>query len=612
MLFPFAAVFTMKAEAIPKIGGLLEWLDEKINAWHELNTGDPIYEFIVSDPLGRLIETMSNSLQSFGISVKPSPNPDTVSTAIEAAKLAARLYDQLTPESKKIVNDVNDRRQHGGGSRKFDEAPISLDEYAAVKREIQEIILRSENGNFYYDFTEGNRQLNSVLPSDISNRIIFPEFPVVSGRPNYFLFYTRDRNYRLVVYSGKTLVIVGQNLNGVLPGHWIYDLDLNNENWVLSHVEWNTGILSFVGSTHFYSSVDIYEAWPNEHIVYREAGWLAGYWSQGYQLQGEYDDPGFYHGTCSGNLEKYPFVLESNREYTIWHYVTNQNILKGKPPGEYFVDFKVETIAQAARYYVKLNNSDEWVSARIDSSHELLYGVYLSIKGNSLFTSAVFGNNISERFELGQYLAGSSAEFLLPNRIYVNFTAGAPDREMDLSNIYIDKRIFNTTLIEDNWQTIINNGGDTYQTMKIWNIDEYENTTIQNILSETIINNFTTIINNNGGDPDENFFIRLFVPRASVIQGYAENIKNTWDRKFGVFGQFSELADEFIEVLEARADDGAPNFEIELYDQKMNIIDFSFFDDYIDYIRIIIVALLWIAFVIRMYKRLPRIIGGDT
>jgi hypothetical protein len=65
-------------------------------------------------------------------------------------------------------------------------------------------------------------------------------------------------------------------------------------------------------------------------------------------------------------------------------------------------------------------------------------------------------------------------------------------------------------------------------------------------------------------------------------------------------------------VLRNRSEDGTPEFEIELYGQKMNIVDFSFFDDYIGYIRIVIVALLWLGFILRMYKRLPKIIGGEA
>jgi hypothetical protein len=104
------------------------------------------------------------------------------------------------------------------------------------------------------------------------------------------------------------------------------------------------------------------------------------------------------------------------------------------------VDFKVEAFSDRVRHYVKLNESTDWINVKHITT-DLFEGVYLSIKGDYLFTSVVLSDGSSERFELSKCFGETG--FPMPNRIYLNYFGGS--EPIDVSGVIIDDEKFYST-----------------------------------------------------------------------------------------------------------------------------------------------------------------------
>jgi hypothetical protein len=111
----------------------------------------------------------------------------------------------------------------------------------------------------------------------------------------------------------------------------------------------------------------------------------------------------------------------------------------------------------------------------------------------------------------------------------------------------------------------------------------------------------------------ENFFLKAaFIPSPDFMMNYATEIKDELDEKMGFITEIKEsLGNIFGAVIEP--DPVPPKFEITLpggkWGQgKIKIIDFSIFAQYRPFILNFMRVLLWIPFLMKMYRRLPQLV----
>ena len=111
----------------------------------------------------------------------------------------------------------------------------------------------------------------------------------------------------------------------------------------------------------------------------------------------------------------------------------------------------------------------------------------------------------------------------------------------------------------------------------------------------------------------EDFFLRVaFIPSQGYVEEFRTDIKEMFDDKFSFI---SEIRDFLAFIFSSPIIDnpGPPEFKITLPGGKwgtgsVQIIDFSIFEDYRLFIINFIRVLLWIPFLIKLYKRLPSIV----
>lgn len=111
----------------------------------------------------------------------------------------------------------------------------------------------------------------------------------------------------------------------------------------------------------------------------------------------------------------------------------------------------------------------------------------------------------------------------------------------------------------------------------------------------------------------ENFFMRVaFIPSAGYMEDFRTDIKEMFDNKFSFI---SEIRDFLAFIFSSPIIDnpGPPEFKINLPGGKwgsgsVQIIDFSIFEDYRLFIINFIRVILWIPFLIKLYKKLPSIV----
>lgn len=91
--------------------------------------------------------------------------------------------------------------------------------------------------------------------------------------------------------------------------------------------------------------------------------------------------------------------------------------------------------------------------------------------------------------------------------------------------------------------------------------------------------------------PDENPFIE---------------IKDTLDAKFSFIGDIGDsLASAFSDNSTSTYD-----YQMTYKDTAFKLIDFSLLGNYVTYVRTFLKYLLWGAFILKFYKKLPSTIGG--
>lgn len=104
-------------------------------------------------------------------------------------------------------------------------------------------------------------------------------------------------------------------------------------------------------------------------------------------------------------------------------------------------------------------------------------------------------------------------------------------------------------------------------------------------------------------DSFRNILIELFVPTSNVGDDISTKIYD----KFPFIFQIGNVVATLFEL------DGStepPDLTITYYGSTVKIIDFTLVEDYIPLMQTIIVGLAWGSFIIRLYKRIPRLIGG--
>ena len=113
-------------------------------------------------------------------------------------------------------------------------------------------------------------------------------------------------------------------------------------------------------------------------------------------------------------------------------------------------------------------------------------------------------------------------------------------------------------------------------------------------------------------DPtSDNFFLKLaFIPQEGFISGKFNELKVVIDDRLPIIGTLTELFNSITQVQSIEST--KPKFEMELPGkwggQKVEVINFDVIDPYIPYVKTFIRFMIWIPFLIKIYKRLPQII----
>ena len=111
----------------------------------------------------------------------------------------------------------------------------------------------------------------------------------------------------------------------------------------------------------------------------------------------------------------------------------------------------------------------------------------------------------------------------------------------------------------------------------------------------------------------EDFFLRVaLVPSEGFIQEYVTDIKEMFDGKFTFISDLRDFLGNLFDAV-VDPDPNPPEFEITLPggkwgSGKVEIIDFSIFARYRPFILNFFRVLLWIPFLMKLYRRLPQLI----
>ena len=109
----------------------------------------------------------------------------------------------------------------------------------------------------------------------------------------------------------------------------------------------------------------------------------------------------------------------------------------------------------------------------------------------------------------------------------------------------------------------------------------------------------------------ENFFLKIaFIPSQGFIPSKFNELKDVIDAKMPIIGTLTDLFDSITELRSV--DSTKPTFSIELPSkwggQTVQVINFDVIDPYVPYVKTFIRFLIWIPFIIKIYRRLPQII----
>ena len=106
-----------------------------------------------------------------------------------------------------------------------------------------------------------------------------------------------------------------------------------------------------------------------------------------------------------------------------------------------------------------------------------------------------------------------------------------------------------------------------------------------------------------------------FIPSDGFITEKFNEVKEEFDDKLPIVGTMNELFETINEtqkMQEKSTRSTRPRYEIELPakwgGQRVEIINFAIIDPYIPYVKTIIRFMIWIPFIIKIYRRLPQVI----
>lgn len=111
----------------------------------------------------------------------------------------------------------------------------------------------------------------------------------------------------------------------------------------------------------------------------------------------------------------------------------------------------------------------------------------------------------------------------------------------------------------------------------------------------------------------EKFILKIaFIPSEGYFEEFAGEIKQSFDNKFAFISGIGDVLKRLFNCV-IDTDPKPPEFTVNLPGGKwgrgkVKIIDFSYFAEYRPYILNFIRVLLWVPFLIRLYKRLPNLI----
>ena len=104
-------------------------------------------------------------------------------------------------------------------------------------------------------------------------------------------------------------------------------------------------------------------------------------------------------------------------------------------------------------------------------------------------------------------------------------------------------------------------------------------------------------------DNFKKLLIFLFVPSDNL----GTDLKEKIDSKFPFIEQVYNVIQPFFNIGGSAT---LPDFNFTYYGATVSIINFDLLEDYIPVVHTIIISVSWSAFIFRLYKRIPSIIGG--
>lgn len=128
------------------------------------------------------------------------------------------------------------------------------------------------------------------------------------------------------------------------------------------------------------------------------------------------------------------------------------------------------------------------------------------------------------------------------------------------------------------------------------NLVSYVNPFSDNFLGKKLIDLFSDL------------FKTLFIPTGNQF----EELDKKFNSKFGFVSQIQDLVVSLFSSSTAVSSSDYPNWEITYEGVTVSIIDFSVFDQYRGILHGIIISVMYIAFFLRLYRRLPGIIHAYT
>lgn len=197
----------------------------------------------------------------------------------------------------------------------------------------------------------------------------------------------------------------------------------------------------------------------------------------------------------------------------------------------------------------------------------------------------------------------------LPSLIFDNFSnilESIRQKIMDLK----DKLSELPSQIYENFSTILDNIKSALGTLKdkildlpfqIYNffkdvIDSIKNKIIEikDILSnlvQNIVDAFVAMLKD------------LFIPKNDIV----EEIKNKFDEKFKIISQLEEQIDKFKNI---KTTEELPTLKFTYKEKEYNVLDLNPFVSYISTFKTLVAAIIWCKFLLSLYHKIPKIVGG--